>query len=162
MTTTKSKQAGQPKRTAAQVAGMARKSATEQKRIALTKQRWLRAYRRGLTIGEACRSVDIGRATFYAWKELDEAFRGAIESAYEDSTDALEQECYKRAMNRSDILLMFILKKRKPEYRERWEGHLTQDIQTKMIDPATLKHMPTSDIEQGMKLFRRMLGEKEE
>lgn len=82
----------------------------------------------------------MARSALYDWRNDDDDFRRAWDEVVEASTEALEQEVYRRAhdgcekpvfyqgqqcgsiLEYSDTLAMFILKARRPEkYRERTE-----------------------------------------
>jgi len=91
-------------------------------------------------VSQACAAAGISRTAAYAWRTKDEDFATAWDDTVEASTEALEQEIYRRAhqgvdkpvfyqgaecgtvREYSDTLAMFILKGRRPEkYRERTE-----------------------------------------
>ena len=63
----------------------------------------------------ACEAGGIRRATIYAWRQQDEDFAKAWDSALEEGTDRLEEEAARRALNGSDVLLIFLLKARRKE-----------------------------------------------
>jgi hypothetical protein len=88
-------------------------------------------------VSAACSAIGVGRRSIYDWRENDEDFAAAWDDVVEASTEKLEREAYRRAhdgveepvfyqgeicghvMKKSDTLLMFILKGRKPEkYRD--------------------------------------------
>lgn len=91
-------------------------------------------------VSAACEAVRISRRAAYEWREADEKFAKDWDGAVDLTTDALEQEVYRRAhvgtekpvfyqgeecgivREYSDTLAMFILKARRPDkYRERHE-----------------------------------------
>lgn len=101
------------------------------------KAEWLAALRSNVTVAAACRTVGIGRRTVYSAREVDEEFARAWDDIVAESTDEMEREAYRRAVEGveepvyqrgelvgqvrrySDQLLMFLLKARRPEvYRE--------------------------------------------
>lgn len=100
-------------------------------------ERFLTALRKGLTISDAAQSAGAHRASFYERRSADPKFRSAWEDALEEGTDVLEAEAFRRAVKgverpifqggkqvgtvreRSDRLLEFLLKARRPAYRER-------------------------------------------
>lgn len=93
----------------------------------------------------SARAIGAARRTLYNWREKDETFAAAWAEALERGLDALEDECMRRAMEGvrkpvvsmgkivmdpdtgkpliehaySDGLAMFILKARRPGYRDR-------------------------------------------
>jgi len=101
---------------------------------------FLETYSRGANITEACRVAGIARSVITYLRETDEAFQIAFQQAHDTSVDALISECRRRAIigdseptgwyqgqpggyvtRRSDNLLMFMIKKEIPEYRDKWE-----------------------------------------
>lgn len=67
----------------------------------------------------SARGAGVDRTTPYDLKNRDEAFAAAWASADEASIQVLEAEARRRAMATSDVLLIFLLKSRRPEvYRE--------------------------------------------
>lgn len=88
-------------------------------------------------VSASCAAVGVGRRSMYDWREDDQDFAAAWDDVVEASTEKLEREAYRRAhdgveepvfyqgevcghvMKKSDTLMMFILKGRKPEkYRD--------------------------------------------
>ncbi len=73
-------------------------------------------------IRQSCEKAGIARSIAYKWKKQDKIFADKWEDAKEDACDMLKEEARKRAMDKSDVLLMFLLKSLKPDiYRERYE-----------------------------------------
>ncbi len=87
----------------------------------------------GKSVKAAAEAAGVGRRTFYDWRDMDAEFRAAWEDALTGSIEVLEDEVRERALDRLDknshILLMFLVKKHKPEYRENYkqELHLVKD-----------------------------------
>jgi hypothetical protein len=88
-------------------------------------------------VSAAALAVGVGRRSMYDWREHDEDFAAEWDDVIGASTEKLEREAYRRAyegveepvyyqgkvvgyvMKKSDTLLMFTLKARKPDkYRE--------------------------------------------
>ena len=71
----------------------------------------------------AAQAAQIGRRTHYDWLKSDTEYSAEYHRAIDDACDALEQECHRRATGPkgSDILLMFLMKKRNPAFRDRVE-----------------------------------------
>lgn len=98
--------------------------------------RFLSAMMRGATVLDATREVGVDISTPYRRRMRDEVFKQAWKEAAEIGTDMLEQEAQRRAFHGvmeqvfyrgvpcgeirkySDQLLMFLLKKRDPSYRD--------------------------------------------
>ena len=142
---------------------MARRSKPKSAQVARlkdTQARFLKAYRTGGTILDAAAAAKVGRRTHYDWLERDAAYAAAFAEAKEEAVEGLEAECYKRALNRSDLLLMFLLKAHKPGmYRDRWEGKLDTTAVVAPLTPAMLRHRSTAELEQARTLFRKMVGQ---
>jgi hypothetical protein len=90
----------------------------------MTARDWKPAFLKALAktgnISEAARAAQVSRTAVYAARYKDEAFASDWDDAVENSTDTLEAIAFKRAKSGSDILLMFLLKSRRPEkYRDR-------------------------------------------
>ena len=100
--------------------------------------RFLKAFAEHATVSSGAAVVGIGRRTHYDWLEKDEAYAARFADADADVTEALEAEARRRAQvgveepvyyqgkvvgqtrRFSDLLLIFLLKARRPEvYRER-------------------------------------------
>jgi hypothetical protein len=88
-------------------------------------------------VSAACRRLNLARETVYHHFRLDPEFYAAKEEAIDVGIDALIDECRRRAngfytdvydkdgkktgkkFTASDVLAMFLIKGRRPEYRER-------------------------------------------
>ena len=88
-------------------------SLTDQK-----KRLFLEIYRDAGTMREAAERADIYVGTAYDWIRQDGEFRDALEIARQEAGEALIREARKRAMKSSDNLLMFLIKKFDPSYRD--------------------------------------------
>ncbi|MFI4998222.1 MAG: hypothetical protein ACHQAQ_20855 [Hyphomicrobiales bacterium] len=74
----------------------------------------------------ACHAAGISRTQAYRERGHNQRFAQAWDQADEDATEALEAEARRRAMSTSDVLLMFLLKGRKPAvYRDNARLELT-------------------------------------
>jgi hypothetical protein len=97
---------------------------------------WLEAFRAEGTVSAACAAVNVSRSTVYDAR-VDEEFAAAWDAIEKETTDAMEREAYRRAVEGtseplvsagrlvtnvqkySDTLLIFMLKARRPDvYRE--------------------------------------------
>jgi hypothetical protein len=74
------------------------------------------------TIAAGCRAADIARQTYYEWIKLFPDFKEACEIAFETHIEDLEEVAHIRAADKSDLLLMFALKKLRPEYRDTYRA----------------------------------------
>jgi hypothetical protein len=72
-----------------------------------------------LTLGSsetaAARAADGSLRDFRAWRRSDPDFAQDWADAIEEGTDLLEDEAVQRALKKSDPLMMFMLKARRPE-----------------------------------------------
>lgn len=83
--------------------------------------RLLAVLRTGGSVTAACRAEGVHRSTFYAWRLADPEFAAQADDAIEAGTDRLEDVAQERAETSSDLLLIFLLKARRPgKYRERY------------------------------------------
>lgn len=94
-----------------------------------TKADFLSRLRAGRTVSEAAKATGTHRRTFYDWRDQDPEFRAAWEDAITESVEVLEAEVRSRALDKTDksshLLLMFLLKKHDPSYRENYKREVT-------------------------------------
>jgi len=102
--------------------------------------RFLEVFAKGANMTQACYESKVARSTIYYLLDHDERFVEAYQVALDASTDALVAECRRRAIEGvteptgwykgkpggyvqrfGDNLLMFMIKKEIPEYRDKWE-----------------------------------------
>lgn len=101
---------------------------------------FLEHYQTSANITASCKVAGLDRNTVFYLREHDEAFQNAFQEAHDASVDALVAESRRRAIEgeveptgwykgvaggyvtrRSDNLLMFMIKKEIPEYRDKFE-----------------------------------------
>lgn len=105
------------------------------------KKAFLEVFRVLGNVSAACRDTGVDRRDVYRWKENDAKFLEAFNDAEAESTELMEREAYRRAVegvrrpiysrdgnhidtvyDYSDTLLMFLLKARAPQrFRERYD-----------------------------------------
>jgi hypothetical protein len=68
----------------------------------------------GATLSDAADHAGCGRGAVWEWRRDDPVFAKDFEQAYSLGTDVLEKEATRRAMEGSDLLLLFLLKSRNP------------------------------------------------
>lgn len=112
--------------------------ANRTKRTPEKRAAFLEALGKTASVTRACKVVRLGRTAIYDWRNADEDFAKAWDTAVERGTDALEDEAVRRAhegtlkpvyqggkkvgtiREYSDTLLIFTLKARRPEkYKDR-------------------------------------------
>jgi hypothetical protein len=132
---------------------------------------------KGTTVGRACQRARVSYAAPYVRQRRDERFRRAWDVAASFSTKALEYEAQRRAFHGvnkpvfykgvkvgsikeySDSLLMFLLKKRDPTYRDRSDVNINNtsnvvnvfdDIRQieRTIELTSAKQLPASGVPQ--------------
>lgn len=90
---------------------------------------FLKAYMKYGVIGRACQLTGITRNTVKVWRERFEEFKEAFDTIEEEYTDTLELEANRRALEKSDSLLQFLLRARRPE-----KFNPTQNVQATLGD----------------------------
>jgi hypothetical protein len=76
---------------------------------------FLQVLARGSTVESAAQAAGVHRATAYAHRKTDKQFAELWDHALESGSDALEEIAIARARQSSDMLLMFLLKARRPD-----------------------------------------------
>ena len=66
-------------------------------------------------VSKACKVVNIGRRTFYNWKERDERFMQELQDAEDEKIESVESALYRKAVAGDVISMIFYLK-----CRARW------------------------------------------
>jgi hypothetical protein len=107
------------------------------------KEKWLEAHRKYGIVTASCRASKTPRATVYKWLNEDPDFAKAKAEAEEEAVELLEGEARRRAYKGtlkpvfykgkrcgsireySDSLMMFIIKAKKPEYRDKVINEMT-------------------------------------
>jgi len=99
--------------------------AIDEAKVAILKDRFLDALKRRLGPGAACDEIGIDRKTAYRWKDRDESFSEDWNEAIEHVADRIEDRLVALTENINQphkvIASMFLLKKLRPEYRDRME-----------------------------------------
>jgi len=81
--------------------------------------RFLASLSETANIKRACERAGVGRMTVYDRRNNDPKFAAAMSGAIEEAVDLLEEEARRRALEDSDVLLIFLLKAHRPAvYRE--------------------------------------------
>jgi hypothetical protein len=75
---------------------------------------FLTALAAGHSVTTACQLSRLGRTAAYAWRSDDPAFAAEWQDAADAGIDLLEDEARRRAMAGSDLLLIFLLRNRRP------------------------------------------------
>lgn len=96
----------------------------------------LAALTQGWSVHGACRQAGIGTRSYYDWRDTDATFRAETEAAIEAATDHLEDVARNRALQHSDLLLIFLLKSRRPNIYNRKTITLAGDP----ANPIGLRH----------------------
>lgn len=105
-----------------------------------SQERFIQAYLKEGTIFHACLAAGISRSCHRKWIKEDKDYSALFDEAYQAYTELMEREADRRAMEGlkvpvgfyqgqaseyvkqySDILLIFRLKRRDPQYRDRYD-----------------------------------------
>ena len=86
------------------------------------RDKFLRALLECGTVAEASRLSKVDRANVYRTMRDDPLFKAAVEEARGIGIEALKDVAYVRAVEKSDILLMFLIKQADPSYRDSYRA----------------------------------------
>lgn len=81
-------------------------------------------------IAVAARGAGIHRKTVYDTRKKYPSFAEEMDQMKEDAADALEAEALRRARDGSDTLLIFLLKKMRPEFRDHYHVQHAGEIKS--------------------------------
>lgn len=123
---------------------------------------WLEQFEKLGTVMRACKAAKVGRSTVYEWKQKFEEFALGWADIEEATTEAMEREAYRRAVEGtvkplvsagkhvtnvteySDTLLIFMLKSRRPErYRDNFKVEYSGRIEHSVTE---LEGMSDADL----------------
>ena len=79
------------------------------------KEKFITALEEGASIGGAAKKARSSRSAVYRWRDDDEDFAVRWNEAVETGTDRLEDVAFDRAVEKSDKLLLALLKARRPD-----------------------------------------------
>jgi hypothetical protein len=109
--------------------------------------RFLKSLAAGNTASRAAEDTGRGLSTFYRHRDIDDSFAAAWLAAEKQGTQALEQVAIGRAKDQSDTLLMFLLKRRDPAYRDSARVEVTGanggplEVEHKVVTIGAVKHI---------------------
>lgn len=93
---------------------------------------FLTALKLGHSVTKACEKAHVSRRRMYYFKAEDPEFDEAWKDAIAEATEELEDHLRSRALDPDDrsghLLLMFLLKKINPEYRENYKSETKKVI----------------------------------
>src|SRR6476469_8107431 len=117
------------------------------------KMKFLMALQLGHSVKRACEISDTPRRTAYYWRSEDVDFADAWKEAIDCSVEVLEDEVRQRALDREDpksaTMLIFLLKKHRPEYRDNFKTESTVKVSgVKEFD------FSTSEVEEAMAILK--------
>jgi hypothetical protein len=78
------------------------------------RQAMLKGLAEGWSVTRACERAGISKTAYRSWYNEEADFAREAEAALESGTDRLEDEAIRRALDASDVLLIFLLKGRRP------------------------------------------------
>jgi hypothetical protein len=93
-------------------------------------------------VSASAEAAGIARTALYAWKRADPDFATEWEAALELGGDGLEDAAKKRAMEGSDVLMMFLLRGIKPgKYVQKSQVEINNTMQV-----ADLRKLPEAEL----------------
>jgi len=96
----------------------------------------------GNTVTMSARAIGVSRQAAYQYRELDDKFRQEWDHAVEEGIEVLENVAITRAKDNSDLLLMFMLKAKKPDvYREKIEINVNWRNELKQLGVDPEQHL---------------------
>ena len=111
------------------------------------------------TVYDACLAANVGRATHYRWLQDDPVYAQRFLATEEEAIESLEAVAQQRARERSDLLLIFLLKAKRPEvYRERFEGRIDARVTVAAIPPERFKLLSDEELETVRVATQKLLG----
>ncbi|SRR5216683_6041610 len=88
----------------------------------IKKAEFIKNYRAPEIMGNisiVCSTIGIARQTYYRWLEEDEDFRQIIAEAKLEMCDVAESELYSRGLEKDTTALIYWLKNRHPDFKEK-------------------------------------------
>ena len=99
--------------------------------------RFLKRLRNTGNVRLSCEAADVPRSTVYRWRDKWTTFADEWDEALEDACDLLEEEAWRRAIDKgSDRLLMFLLKAHR---RDKFGDTVRQEVSGPDGGPIELK-----------------------
>lgn len=92
---------------------------------------FFRTLRQVGTLAATCEVLGLRSVEVRKLLITDQAFSETYQSVLQDTKELLEAEVLRRAMNGSDVLLMFALKKLDPSYKEQYQAPSSTTINVK-------------------------------
>ena len=90
-----------------------------------------------LSVTGAAKNAGLCVRTLYQWREKDAAFAKRWADSVEAGTDTLEDIATERAKDKSDLLMIFLMKARRPEkYRDNHPEEKKPDVDSDLADLA--------------------------
>ena len=110
------------------------------------KEPFLKEFHKIGFIYATCEKIGIDPKTVYRWRQNDEKFSSDFNEAQNKNTEVLERVAMTRAIRKSDLLMIFLLKSLNPQkYKERFAHELdtkTVEIIVTQFINAIKKHAP--------------------
>lgn len=100
--------------------------------------RFLAALETSSNILYACQYAGVTRSWAYDYRKSNPEFKRAWRAAKHSSMVALKGECFRRAMNGSDLLMMFMIKQWDPTYRDSYKRPEDADGTVNLQIPSEL------------------------
>jgi hypothetical protein len=126
------------------------------------KPKFLEVLSQGSTVTVAAAAAGIHRSNANRARKSDAEFSAAWDEAIEAGTDVLEERAIKRAMEYSDVLLLALLKSRRPEKfmeRQRLE-HVHVDLSSAQEELENMARKILADDEDEAEETKQLTGPK--
>lgn len=114
---------------------------------------WVGAFLRGIAGGlsakQAADQAGVSRGEAYAERDANPDFKAAWEEAIRLNTENLEAAAHDRAIEKSDLLMMFILKSRDPaKYNDKHQGNDARSLSIEITHRyPDRQEQPTIEVE---------------
>ena len=86
------------------------------------------------TVSEAARVAAVDRPSVYRTMTANPDFKEAVSEARDVGIEALKDKAYTRASDKSDVLLMFLIKQADPTYRESYRAPEDEEAKVSLRD----------------------------
>lgn len=113
------------------------------------KQKFLEVLAETHNVRAACKAAGISRTTAYTWREQDEQFMLDWENALDDAVEDLLGALHERAKDKSDLAAFFLVKGRRPEYRDSYKVEHSGSVKTGL--EAALEGMSLGELQNLLK-----------
>lgn len=119
-----------------------RRTVLSEAKLAHKKAAFLRFYKKLGGKQLAANAIGVDRNSVWEWEVADPAFKKLVDAAEMADTEELVKIMEKRAKKKSDLLMMFALKKRDHGYRDSSKLELMGNVTVNVVSFADPKAKP--------------------